>query len=90
MILSANAGVAIFVRVVQHGQHLEANGDIACRGQMIEPTIVPVPRQRNSQQENEAVKAGNTPDDWEQKPAKNRQKYKDAWRKANRVRANKT
>jgi IS5 family transposase len=41
-----------------------------------------VPRQRNSRDENEPVKAGRTPKDWQRKPAKNRQKDKDArWTK---------
>jgi len=49
---------------------------------MVDATIVPVPKQRNTGEENEAVKAGQTPEDWEQKPAKNRQKDKDArWTK---------
>jgi IS5 family transposase len=64
------------------GQHLEAKGYIARGGQMIDATIVPVPQQRNSYEENEAVKAGKTPEGWEKKPAKNRQKDKDArWTK---------
>jgi IS5 family transposase len=40
-------------------QHLEAKGYIARGGQMVDATIVPVPKQRNSREENEAVKAGN-------------------------------
>jgi transposase, IS5 family len=37
---------------------------------------------RNSSEENEAIKAGKTPEGWEQKPAKNAQKDKDArWTK---------
>jgi IS5 family transposase len=64
------------------GQHLEAQGYIARGGQMIDATIVAVPKQRNTREENEAVKAGQTPEDWERKPAKNRQKDKDArWTK---------
>ena len=64
------------------GQHLEAKGYIARGGQMVDATIVPVPRQRNSREENEAVKAGETPEAWEKNPAKNRQKDKDArWTK---------
>jgi IS5 family transposase len=64
------------------GQHLEAKGYIARGGQMIDATIVPVPKQRNSHEENEAVKAGKTPEGWAKKPAKNRQKDKDArWTK---------
>jgi IS5 family transposase len=64
------------------GQHLEAKGYIARGGQMVDATIVPVPRQRNSREENEAVKAGKTPKAWEKNPAKNQQKDKDArWTK---------
>jgi IS5 family transposase len=64
------------------GQHLEAKGYIARGGQMVDATIVPVPRQRNSRDENELVKSGKTPKDWQRKPAKNRQKDKDArWTK---------
>ena len=40
------------------------------------------PKQRNSKDENEAIKAGETPGEWEKKPAKNAQKDKDArWTK---------
>ena len=39
-------------------QHLAAQGYLAHGGQMIDATIVPVPKQRNSRDENEAVKAG--------------------------------
>src|SRR6266853_2914514 len=58
-------------------QHLGAQGYIARGGQIIDATIVAVPRQRNTHEENEAIKRGETPDDWEKKPAKNRQKDKD-------------
>ena len=41
-----------------------------------------VPRQRNTREENETVKSGRTPAAWKKKPAKNRQKDKDArWTK---------
>ena len=64
------------------GRHLEVKGYIARGGQMVDATIVPVPKQRNTRQENEAVKSGRTPVAWEKKPAKNRQKDKDArWTK---------
>ena len=64
------------------GQHLEAKGYIARGGQMVDATIVPVPKQRNSREENEAVKVGKTPESWEKNRAKNRQKDKDArWTK---------
>ena len=64
------------------GRHLEAKGYIARGGQMVDATIVAVPRQRNSRDENELVKAGTTPENWEKHPSKNRQKDKDArWTK---------
>ena len=51
-------------------------------GQIIDATIVPAPRQRNSRDDNATVKAGGTPPEWEVHPAKNRQKDKDArWTK---------
>ena len=64
------------------GRHLEAKGYIARGGQMVDATIVAVPRQRNSRDENELVKAGTTPENWKKRPSKNRQKDKDArWTK---------
>ena len=63
-------------------RHLEAQGYLARGGQMVDASIVPVPKQRNTREENEAVKRGETPADWEKKPAKNQQKDKDArWTK---------
>jgi IS5 family transposase len=56
------------------GQHLEAKGYIARGGQMVDATIVSVPKQRNSRGENDEVKAGKMPEAWEKNPAKNRQK----------------
>lgn len=64
------------------GQHLEAKGYLARGGQIIDATIVSAPKQRNSRDENDQVKAGQTPEDWKKKPAKCRQKDKDArWTK---------
>src|SRR5713101_3708021 len=66
----------------QFGRHLEAKGYIARGGQMVDATIVPVPRQRNSREDNDDVKAGKTPGAWKKDPSKNRQKDKDArWTK---------
>ena len=42
-------------------QHLDAKGYIARGGQIVDATIVAVPRQRNTREENEAVKAGSRP-----------------------------
>src|SRR3979411_2847232 len=46
-------------------QHLAAKGYMARGGQMVDATIVPVPKQRNSGDENEAVKAGRIPEAWQ-------------------------
>ena len=47
------------------GQHLETEGYIARGGQIIDATIVSVPKQRNTKEENEAIKAGKTPEEWD-------------------------
>jgi IS5 family transposase len=66
----------------QFDGYLKAKGYLAMGGQIIDATIVPAPRQRNSREDNAAVKAGKTPVQWKKKPAKNRQKDKDArWTK---------
>src|SRR3546814_125425 len=62
----------------QFDGYLKAKGYLAMGGQIIDATIVPTPRQRNSREDNAAVKAGKTPLPWKKKPAKNRQKDKDA------------
>ena len=70
--------------LARFSRHLEAEGYIARGGQIIDATIVSVPKQRNTKEENEAIKAGKTPQGWEQQPAKNAQKDKDArWTKRN-------
>jgi len=58
--------------------HLREQGWLAMGGQMIDASIVPVPRQRNGREENAAIKAGETPEGWDAKPAKLRQKDTDA------------
>src|SRR5512138_2377925 len=63
-------------------QHLAAKGYIARGGQIIDASIVPVPTQRNSRDENDQLRAGRTPAEWKQKLAKLRQKDRDArWTK---------
>src|SRR5262245_9822053 len=58
-------------------QDLAAKGYMARGGQIIDASIVLVPTQRNSRDEN-AEQAGRTPAGWKQKPAKLRQKDRDA------------
>ena len=63
-------------------RHLKQNGYLAMGGQIIDATIVPVPKNRNTREENEAIKAGEMPKGWENQPAKRRQKDRDArWTK---------
>ena len=62
--------------------HLERRGYLAMGGQIIDASIVPVPKQRNSREENATIKAGETPEAWEDQPAKRSQKDSDArWTK---------
>jgi len=62
--------------------HLQAQGWLAMGGQMIDASIVPVPKQRNGREENATLKAGGTPEGWDDQPAKRRQKDTDArWTK---------
>ncbi len=62
--------------------YLKGQGWLAMCGQVIDASIVPVPNQRNGRDENAAIKAGETPDDWADKPAKTRRKDTDAcWTK---------
>lgn len=58
--------------------HLKAQGWLAMGGQMIDASIVPVPKQRNTRDENAAIKAGETPEGWDDKPAQRSQKDLDA------------
>ncbi|HEY8096530.1 MAG TPA: IS5 family transposase [Methylobacter sp.] len=67
-------------------EQLAAQGYVACAGQMIDATFVEVPRQRNSREENEQIKAGETPADWQQPKAKAKLRQKDVqarWTKKN-------
>ena len=54
----------------QFGRYLEARGYIARGGQMVDATIVPVPRQRNSREDNEAMKAARRPRNGRRNPRK--------------------
>jgi IS5 family transposase len=54
--------------------YLREHGYAAKKGQIIDAAIVPVPTQRNRRAENAAVRAGQTPEEWAEQPAKLRQK----------------
>jgi len=65
-------------------EFLKDNGYAAKRGQIVDASIVPAPVQRNKPEENEAIKRGQTPEGWDENPAKARQKDTDArWTKKN-------
>jgi IS5 family transposase len=67
-------------------EHLNANGFAARKGQIIDASIVAAPRQRNTREENAAIKQGRTPAGWEKNPNKQKQKDTDArWAKKNGV-----
>jgi hypothetical protein len=59
-------------------QELRAQGYLAMSGQLVEATIVSVPKQRTTRAEKRAIKEGRVSEDWQQKPAKLRQKDRDA------------
>lgn len=55
-------------------QQLRARGLMAQPGKMVDASFVDVPRQRNTRAENATIKAGGTPAEWADPPAKRRQK----------------
>ena len=65
---------------------MEEQGVITRRGSIVDAAFSDAPRQRNGREENETIKAGKTPEDWErpEQKAKRRQKDTDArWAKKN-------
>lgn len=68
--------------LTQFDTTLQALGVQLSSGQIDDATFVPVPIQRNSRESNAQIKAGQTPEHWEDQPAKLRQKDVDArWTK---------
>jgi len=68
----------------QFDNFLRKNGFSAKKGQIIDASIVAVPKQRNSRDENKSIKNGDVPEDWND--PKKRQKDTDArWVKKNGV-----
>ena len=47
-------------------------------GQIVDASVIPAPKQRNTIEEKAAIKEGRIPDHWKDKPAKLRQKDRDA------------
>ena len=78
------AGVIDALHAAFHKQ-LDDMGLRASKGQIVDASIVPAPKQLGSREENEAVRAGEAPLDWSE--AKRRQKDVDArWTKKNEQR----
>ena len=57
---------------------LRSEGFLAMSGQIVDATIVATPKQRNTIEEKKAIKEGQIPADWKDKPAKLAQKDRDA------------
>ena len=65
---------------------LDDQGLFAKTGQIVDASFLEAPRQRNTREENLLVKAGKTPEAWQNKPNKLRQKDLDArWTKKNKM-----
>lgn len=65
-------------------KQLDKDGIILHAGKMVDASIVEVPRQRNTREENKDLKEGNIPKDWKKDENKLRQKDTDAaWLKKN-------
>jgi IS5 family transposase len=63
-------------------RHLQVSGYVARKGQIVDASIVSVPKQRNTREENALIKEGSEPEDWNE--AKRRQKDTEArWLKKN-------
>ena len=70
----------------QFGSYLKQEGYQAQCGQILDATLVPVPRQRSRREENGLLQQGEVPEDWRAQPHKLAQKDVDArWTKKNGV-----
>src|SRR5687768_15331259 len=69
---------AIEVLFTRFDQQLRAQGYLAMSGQLVDASIVAAPKQRNTKAEKQAIKEGRIPESWQEKPAKLRQKDRDA------------
>ena len=57
---------------------LRAAGYIAMSGQIVDASLISAPKQRNTQEEKQAIKEGRIPEEWAKKPAKLAHKDRDA------------
>jgi IS5 family transposase len=75
LLVRAKAVEKLFARF---DAHLREHGYLAMSGQIVDASIVAAPKQRNTDAEKEALKAGRVPDGWKDTPAKLAQKDRDA------------
>jgi IS5 family transposase len=75
LLVQARAMESLFARF---DEALRDKGYFAMGGQIVDATIVEAPRQRNTDDEKAALKAGKIPEDWQANPAKLAQKDRDA------------
>jgi len=76
----------VFYRFVEQ---LEQKGIITHSGSIVDATFVDVPKQRNTKDENDEIKEGKTPKEWEKKKNRNKKVQKDVnarWMTKNKVR----
>jgi IS5 family transposase len=59
-------------------RELRSAGYLAMSGQLVDASIVAAPKQRNTKAEKQAIREGRVPEDWQDQPAKLRQKDRDA------------
>jgi transposase, IS5 family len=71
----AGAIEALFARF---DRAIREAGYIPMSGQIVDASLVSAPKQRNTDAEKKAIKEGRVPEDWQAKPAKLRQKDRDA------------
>ena len=69
---------AIEVLFERFDSGLTKAGFLAMGGQIVDATIVAAPKQRNTEAEKKDIKEGRIPEDWTRRPAKLRQKDRDA------------
>ena len=75
LLIRAGAIKALFARF---DLVIREAGYIPMSGQIVDASLVSAPKQRNTENEKQDIKAGRVPEDWQDKPAKLRQKDRDA------------
>jgi IS5 family transposase len=74
MLNSSNKLDAVFNKFVNE---LEQKGIVTRSGSILDATFVDVPRQRNTKKENQEIKEGKTPEEWEKEENRNKKAQKD-------------